>query len=392
MRIGIDATCWGNKRGFGRFTRELLEALLEIDKTNEYLFFIDNDTADSQAIPARVKKIVAQTEISPIKAASADGRRSLKDLWAMSREVLRHKVDVFFFPAVYSYFPIFNRTKILVTLHDVIADHHPEHIFSDSKSKLFWKLKQNVAIWQADLILTVSDYSRQQIVKYFKMPESRLRVINEAARPIFKVLPPNGATNDAVSRYQLKPGEKFLLYVGGISPHKNLSVLIDAFDRLQTNPNQTEVKLVLVGDYKDDPFFSAYPALKEQVAALGLEKKVIFTGFISDEDLTYLYNAATLLVFPSLEEGFGLPAIEAMACGTPVAASDCGSLPEVLGAAGRFFNPRDAENMSETIQQILGDDTIRNLMKESGLKRAEEFLWKKAAEDTLAIFQELVKR
>jgi len=392
MRIGIDATCWGNKRGFGRFTRELLEALLEIDKTNEYLFFIDNDTSDSQAIPARVKKIVAQTETSPIKAASADGRRSLKDLWAMSREVLRHKVDVFFFPAVYSYFPIFNRTKILVTLHDVIADHHPEHIFSDSKSKLFWKLKQNVAIRQADLILTVSDYSKQQIVKYFKMPESRLRVINEAARPIFKVLPPNAATDDAVRRYQLKPDEKFLLYVGGISPHKNLSVLIDAFDRLQTNPKHTEVKLVLVGDYKDDPFFSAYPALKKQVTALGFEEKVIFTGFISDEDLTYLYNAATLLVFPSLEEGFGLPAMEAMACGTPVAASDCGSLPEVLGAAGRFFNPRDAENMSETIQQILGDDAMKNSMKESGLKRAEEFLWKKAAEDTLAIFQELVKR
>ena len=392
MRIGIDATCWGNKRGFGRFTRELLEALLEIDKTNEYLFFIDNDTADSQAIPARVKKIVAQTETSPIKAASADGRRSLKDLWAMSREVLRHKVDVFFFPAVYSYFPIFNRTKILVTLHDVIADHHPEHIFPDSKSKFFWKLKQNVAIRQADLILTVSDYSKQQITEYFKLPASRLRVINEAARPIFRVLPPNGATDDAVRRYQLKPSEKFLLYVGGISPHKNLSVLIDAFDRLQTNPNHTEVKLVLVGDYKDDPFFSAYPALKTQVAELGLEDKVIFTGFISDEDLTYLYNAATLLVFPSLEEGFGLPAIEAMACGTPVAASDCGSLPEVLGAAGRFFNPRDAENMSETIQQILGDDAMKNSMKESGLKRAEEFLWKKAAEDALAIFQELAKR
>ncbi|MDQ3041320.1 MAG: glycosyltransferase family 4 protein [Acidobacteriota bacterium] len=391
MRIGVDATCWGNKRGFGRFTRELLEALLEIDKTNEYLFF-DGDTADSETIPARVKKIVAQTEISPIKAASADSRRSLKDLWAMSRAVLRHRIDVFFFPAVYSYFPVFNRTKIVVTLHDVIADHHPEHIFPDSKSKFFWKLKQNIAIRQADLILTVSDYSKEQIIKYFKLPESRLRVINEAARPAFKVLPPDGAANDAIRRYQLKQGEKFLLYVGGISPHKNLSVLIDAFNCLRANPKQAEVKLVLVGDYKDDPFFSAYPALKKQVAALGLEDKIIFTGFISDEDLTYLYNAATLLVFPSLEEGFGLPAIEAMACGTPVAASNCGSLPEVIGAAGRFFNPRSAENMSETIQQILGDDAMRSSMKESGLRRSEQFLWKKAAEDTLDIFHELAKQ
>ncbi|MEP6902063.1 MAG: glycosyltransferase family 1 protein, partial [Actinomycetota bacterium] len=311
MRIGIDATCWGNKRGFGRFTRELLEALLEVDTTNEYLFFIDGNTEDREAIPPRVKKIVARTDISPLKAASAESRRSLKDLWAMSREVLRHQTDVFFFPASYSYFPVFNRTKIIVTLHDVIAEHHPELIFPNAKSRFFWKLKQTAAIRQASLIATVSEYSKKQIVEYFKLPESRLRVISEAARPIFKVMPSNGATSEVLARYKLKSGGKFLLYVGGISPHKNLSALIDAFAAIAKI--QPELKLVLVGDYTDDPFFSAYPALEKQVAKLGLENKVVFTGFIPDEDLVYLYNAAELLVFPSLEEGFGLPAIEAMA-------------------------------------------------------------------------------
>ncbi len=166
--------------------------------------------------------------------------------------------------------------------------------------------------------------------------------------------------------------------------------MIDAFE--QTAQNQLKLKLVLVGDYKDDPFFSAYPALKKQIAELGLDDKVIFTGFVADEDLAYLYNAATLLAFPSLEEGFGLPAMEAMACGTPVAASNCGSLPEVLGAAGRFFDPRDSQNMAWVIEQILADAALRKQMSRDGLRRAENFLWKKAARETLAIFDELVEK
>jgi len=389
MKIGVDASCRRNKRGFGRFTNELLDALLEVDKTNEYLFFVDGDKSDD-ALSARVKTIAAATEFSPVEAASANGRRSIKDLWAMSREVLQHKMDVFFFPAVYSYFPIFNRTKIVVTIHDLIADHHPELIFSNAKSKFFWKAKQNAAIRQANLIATVSEYSKRQIVEYFRLPESRLRIISEAARPVFKVLPRTSEMCETLARYGLQPEEKFLLYVGGISPHKNLATLIDAFE--QTAKNQLNLKLVLVGDYKDDPFFSAFPALKKQVAELGLENRVVFTGFIEDEDLVYLYNAATLLAFPSLEEGFGLPAMEAMACGTPVAASNCGSLPEVLGAAGRFFDPRDSQNMTSVIEQILADAALRRQMSEDGLRRAENFLWKKAARETLAIFDELVEK
>lgn len=389
MKIGVDATCWGNKRGFGRFTRELLENLLEIDKNNEYLFFIDGDTADSKTIPTQVETIVVETEASPIKAASADGRRSLKDIWAMSREVLRHKIDVFFFPAVYSYFPILNRTKIIVTIHDVIADNNPELIFPNSRAKFFWKLKQNAAVRQSDLILTVSDYSKQQISQYFNLQTSRMRVINEGARSIFKVLPKNGAMQNALSRFDLKYGDKFLLYVGGISPHKNLSILIDAYKKVCSNSGNSDLKLVLVGDYKDDPFFSAYPSLKKQVIELDLEDKVIFTGFISDEDLALFYNAATLLVFPSLEEGFGLPAVEAMSCGTPVAASNCSSLPEVIGEAGRFFDPRDEQNIADVINQILSDSLLLNEMKDSSLKRSKNFAWRKAAEDTLTIFEEI---
>ena len=392
MKIGVDATCWGNKRGFGRFTRELLEAVLANDSENKYLFFLDEETPESEQIPPNAEKVFAATKIAQMKAASASGSRSLKDLWAMSCQVMRHDLDLFFFPAVYSYFPIFNRTKIIVTLHDVIADHHPSLIFPDSQAKLFWKLKQNAAIRQAHLILTVSEYSKEQIIKYFKLPASRVRVITEAARPVFKVLPPDAKTAEILNRYKIKPEQKFLLYVGGISPHKNLKTLIDAFDQIVSDGKFADLKLILVGDYKDDPFFSAYPDLKKQTAALNLTDKVVFTGFVEDSDLAYLYNTAYLLVFPSLEEGFGLPAIEAMSCATPVAASNCSSLPEVLGAAGRFFDPLNRDEMARTITEILDDGQLRDEMSRTGLARSQQFSWKKAAHTLCAIFEELGTR
>ena len=187
--------------------------------------------------------------------------------------------------------------------------------------------------------------------------------------------------NEALQRHHLKTDEKFLLYVGGISPHKNLNTLIDALNRLD------DIKLILVGDYKDDPFFSAYPALKKQVEELGLTDKITFAGFVEDVDLAYLYNAATLVVLPSLEEGFGLPAVEAMACGTPVAASNRGSLPEVLGNAGVFFEPLDVDDMTAVLKEILSDDVRRAEMKQIGLDRSKDFMWKKAANELLAIFK-----
>lgn len=390
MKIGVDASCWGNKRGFGRFTRELLEALMLVDKENDYLFFIDSETAGTDDIPERVQLISPKTSQSQVEAASADGSRSIKDIWAMSREVYRHNVDVFFFPAVYSYFPILNRTKVLLTLHDVIADHHPSLIFPNAKSKYFWKLKQRVAIKQADMVATVSEYSKKEIVKYFSLPESKIRLISEAARPVFKVLPTNNGFVTTLEKHGLRNGERFLLYVGGISPHKNLNTLIDAFKQI-ADSGDDKLKLVLVGDYKDDPFFSAYPDLKAKVSKFGLEDRVIFTGFIPDEDLAYLYNAATLLVFPSLEEGFGLPAIEAMSCGTPVAASKTGSLPEVLGSVGRYFDPLKADEMAAVIRNVLNDESARQQMKADGIERSQNFRWKRAAEDTLKIFRELAR-
>jgi glycosyltransferase involved in cell wall biosynthesis len=274
----------------------------------------------------------------------------------------------------------------------VIADHHSDLIFPDVRSKFYWKLKQQAAIRQADLIATVSEYSKQEIVQYFKIPESRIRIISEAARPVFKVLSTNNGYVSTLAKYGLQPDMRFLLYVGGISPHKNLNTLIDAFKKMVEDGKAGDLKLVLVGDYADDPFFSAYPKLRKQVQGSGLADRILFTGFVPDGDLAYLYNAAALLVFPSLEEGFGLPAIEAMACGTAVAASSTSSLPEVIGSAGAYFDPRNVANMCDVIIGVLSDEPQRQRMKASGLERSRHFGWKRAAEETLAIFTELAAK
>jgi glycosyltransferase involved in cell wall biosynthesis len=390
MRIGVDACCWSNKRGFGRFTRELLMALIKIDPENEYCLFVDKDTASANVFPEGANVVVVHTRVSPTKAASSSGRRSFRDLWAMTREVWKHDLDLFFFPAVYSYFPILNRLKIVVAFHDMTTERYPRKIFPNKKLMLFWKLKQYLAIRQAHLIIAVSQYSKEEIIKFCRVSESQVNVVSEAANEVFKVLPHDKNILNILHRYGINPADRFLLYVGGISPHKNIKMLIKVYDELIKSYQLPDLKLVLVGDYKSDSFYSDYPVLQQMVNEFQLDGKVIFTGYIEDIDLACLYNAATLLVFPSLQEGFGLPAVEAMACGTPVVASKTGSLPEILDDAGRFFDPLNPQEMLEVLIKTLLDDQSRKRMRCLGLKRAKLFSWDRAAEDLLSIFTNVV--
>lgn len=390
MRIGVDACCWSNQRGYGRFTRELLSALIEIDKKNEYVFFIDQQSVSQGGYPNGVEVMVAPTKVSPTEAASASGRRSIADLWALSRLTYRQKLDLFFFPTVYSYFPILNSAKVVLTIHDMIADHHPERVFPNKKLLFFWKMKQNLAVRQAHTIMTVSDYSKNQIMEFFNLSEERVQTITEGPSSVFKPIPVDQQMDQTLERYLLNASQPFLLYVGGISPHKNLRVLIEAFYQLKKDSSFSGMKLILVGDYQGDSFYSEYPVLTECVKRLHLQDEVVFTGFVEDQDLVSLYNAASALVFPSLEEGFGLPAIEAMACGTPVISSDRGSLPEVLGEAGRFFDPTCVDSLFTVLRDVLQDSRIRDDMRHRGLVRAKQFTWEVGAQKTLSIFNGLV--
>ncbi|MEC4888438.1 MAG: glycosyltransferase family 1 protein [Nitrospira sp.] len=390
VRIGVDACCWSNRRGFGRFTRELLTALVAADREREYIFFVDGDTARASEFPPGVRLVVASTDVSPTVAAAASGNRSLKDLWALTRVVSQEPLDLFFFPAVYSYFPILNRCKVIVTIHDMIADHHPERVFPNRKSLLFWKLKQKIALWQSDRILTVSHHAKLQIVDYCRIPAALVETTTEGPNDAFVRLPSLDGAATILRTYGLQSDEPFLIYVGGISPHKNLGVLVEAFHQLLADARFTQHKLVLVGDYKGDVFFSHYAALQAKIDQLDLADRVLFTGYVPDSELVVLYNLAQALVLPSLEEGFGLPAVEAMACGTPVIASDRGSLPEVVGEAGVFFDPGRPDQLLAHLRDVLGSDSARDRMSRAGLERSKLFTWELAAQSTRALFDRVL--
>jgi glycosyltransferase involved in cell wall biosynthesis len=391
MRIGIDGCCWSNRRGFGRFTRELVSSLVAIEAGHEYILFVDQQTAHNCKFPAEASIVTAATRVAPTLAASANGRRSLRDLWTLTRSVLNRQIDVFFFPAVYSFYPILGSTKVVVTIHDLIADRFPELVFASRRQKVFWKLKQNLALRQADALLTVSEYSKQQIVDYFHLESSRVSVIGEAPSPVFHQRPPDGVDAGVLSKYSLSGSDRFFLYVGGISPHKNLKTLVQGFGEIVREAATSDVKLVLVGDYEGDPFHSDYDALSSEIARLGLGERVQFTGFVIDEELASLYAAAQALVLPSFDEGFGLPAVEAMACGLPVLASERGSLPEVLAGAGRYFDPLKPEALAAELRRLLSDKSIREQMKSAGLERIGLFTWERAARDTLTLLEATVR-
>jgi glycosyltransferase involved in cell wall biosynthesis len=395
MKIGIDASCWLNKRGPGRYTRELVRALLDLDQENHYRLFIDAKTArqcDDLPESKRASRFVIETSEAAVYAASASGHRALHDLWTMGQAVrqLGHDLDLFYFPSIYSFFPLWNRSKIVVTIHDMIPKHHPKLMFPHWHNEFLWKLKVHLAVWQSDLIVTGSETARRDILSAFRIGKESVKVVPNAVSNAFHPLRDRSQISQVLAKYGLGSSDRFILYVGGLSPHKNLSTVIDAYASLIERNNVQDVKLVFVGDFIKDSFYSNYPSLLSTVEKLGFSKKVIFTGWISDTELLHFYNAARLLILSSFDEGFGLPVIEAMACGTPIVASRAGALPEVIGDAGRFFNPAAPEELTARFYELLENEPLRLEMRRRGLCRAQGFSWEHAARSALTLFERLV--
>ena len=387
MHIGIDACCWSNQRGFGRFTRELVPRMLEQFPAHDFTLVADRWTAKEAVFPRRARLEVVNTDAQPTRAASADGARTPRDVWRLARAASRLASDVFFFPAVYSFYPMLRRVPTIVTFHDATAERYPGLIFRSRRSRLFWDLKTWLARKQADRLVAVSASAKNQIAAAFQYPASSIRVVSEAPSECFQPLDRAGPEVAHVRhRYGLPSEEPLILYVGGISPHKNLDGLLHAFSLLH---KEKVCHLVLVGDHANDSFYGCYPSLLALRDRLGLEPYVTFTGFVPDEHLVALHSSATLLVLPSLNEGFGLPAVEAMACELPVAASDRGSLPEVLDTAGLYFDPLDREQMAGVMSRLLSDSDLRAELSSRGRERAREFSWNAAARDAVAVIEEL---
>jgi glycosyltransferase involved in cell wall biosynthesis len=390
MRIGVDATSTQNSRGYGRHARALLNALIRLDTKNDYTLLMDANWA-SGTLPPGAEVRWVQTEVPAATAASANSRRSIFDLVRMSRAMSDWSFDLVLFPTIYTYVPVFSPAKKVVIIHDVIAETYPQLTLPSLPAKLFWRSKVAVGRWQADAIATVSNFSREGIVNHFKIDPERVFVIDEASDPIFRVLPDPKPT-PRLSALDLARDGRLVVYVGGFSPHKNLEALVFAFAKLAAQSSFSDLRLVLVGEDKKEVFHSYSRTIKRRVEALGIGDRVIFTGYLPDEELVVLLNLATVLALPSLIEGFGLPAVEAAACGCPVIATNASPLPELLGEGGIFIDPTEQEELETALNLVVESTSLRDQMRKAGLAAAGRLTWESAARQMLNLMQQVVTR
>lgn len=360
MRLGIDARLI-NETGVGRYIRNLIQELAEIDKVNSYVVFVRDDSwvPPNERWERRIVDVpwhsIAEQIIMP---------------WAL----LRARLDLFHIP--YFNIPILYPGKMIVTIHDLTILHFDTGKASTLPLPLYtlrrlgYYIALAVGLRRAVKVIAVSNATKQEIINHFQIRSDKIVVTYEGV-------------DEEVSgiKYQVSSKKKlindpYFLYVGNAYPHKNLELLIKAF-QLTTDNSPLTTKLVLVG--KDDFF---YQRIKTFVHSLNLDERIIFFGEANDEQLANLYTHATALVFPSLMEGFGLPAIEALALGCPVICSDIPSLHEILGSSATYVDPRNPEAFATCLR-----DATRNYFNREVHKKVTSlpprYSWRRMAMQTL---------
>jgi glycosyltransferase involved in cell wall biosynthesis len=286
---------------------------------------------------------------------------SLVDPLWLSYQILTRRPSVFFSPGFNP--PALSTTPIVITIHDLAHIRVPA--FATRSRRLYYELLVKPASNRAYRVVTVSEYSRREILKWTGLPEGSVVNVGNGVDPMFQ---PHGPRHE--------PGFPYILYVGAIRPHKNLSRLLSAFERI----NCPDLHLILTGDKS--------PEIAAQVSGRKIESKVHFLGCVKDEDLPALYRGAICLILPSLIEGFGLPPVEAMACGTPVIVSHTTALPEVVGDAGLLVDPFEIDDIAAGMRRMLDDPDLREYFREAGLQRARLFCWDCVAQKVQRVVEE----
>jgi glycosyltransferase involved in cell wall biosynthesis len=268
------------------------------------------------------------------------------------------------------------KSKKIVTVYDLVPFIYPKLHPNQTlwSYRLFFKKILN----KSDMIITISQNSKKDLMRLFKINENKIKVIQLAVSEEFRILD----DEQKKSAKQNNPLGKFILFVGTLEPRKNIPGLLRAFYQLKKKG--FEHKLVIVGK-KGWKYEDIFRTIKK----LNLKKEVIFLGYVPQEEIINLYNAADLFVFPSLYEGFGLPPLEAMACGCPVVVSNTSSMPEVCGNAALYVNPYNVPEIAQAMERVLTDTKLKKDMIKKGLKQAKKFSWEKNARETLEVYEEL---
>jgi glycosyltransferase involved in cell wall biosynthesis len=385
MKIGISGIFLKYpSSGLGQLLIHLVKALDEVDHTNEYLLL------GAQSTPW---KNVAGTRFS-IRSAAVSGYAARKEnveqiLWEQltgPKAARRADVDLFHIP--YYAPPLHPRCPTVITVADSIMLRSPLYRESiPARRKLYLDLIAR-AVRKASLIITLSQHAKQDIVDTLQLPPDQIRVIYPAVGEELLPITDQAVLADVRTRYHL--GKRYILYLGGLDQRKNVLQVVRAFAALYKQNNDPQLQLFIAGD-PDRQSGPLYPDPRPIVAQLGIESQVVY-GFVKEEDKAAIYSGATLFVFPSLYEGFGLPPLEAMSCGTPVICSNCTSLPEVVGDAAISLDPTDTAAWIAAIQRVLEDNALHADLRARGLRQAAQFSWHKTAVETIEVYQEAAER
>jgi glycosyltransferase involved in cell wall biosynthesis len=372
MHIAIDVRMGHTRVGMGVYVRGIVSNLGKIDKENEY-FIILNKGGKDNFVPLQdnFHKIFTNITYSDYLK---------RDLWEqvyLPNLLNENRIDIYH-GTNYS-LPLFAKTKMVLTIFDMISFLSSKWYKSISRYRVQKLL--NLSAKRADKIITGSENSKKDIVNILGIPEEKIKVIYIGVDEEYKIINDQSKLNFVKAKYSIS--KKFILHVGSMNPRKNIPRLIEAYGKL---PMQLlkEYRLVLVGEkgWRSNEILA-------KIEQLGLKNSVIFTGLVEDDDLPLLMNEASLLAFPSLYEGFGIPPLEAMACGVPVVASNASSIPEVVGDAALLFDPYNVEEMTALICEVLTDEELRDDLVKRGFEHMKHFSWEKAAQETLAVYNEI---
>jgi glycosyltransferase involved in cell wall biosynthesis len=384
MRIGIDARFLTHPQhgGFKTYTECLIAALAQVDTENEYILYLDRSRDWQTKLPDQ-RNFTSRVVPGLFPFIGLPWREQV----SLSRCAARDRLDLLHSPCLTA--PLYLTCPSVVTIHDMIW-YFPERYATKPQPpgrrmmELYYRLVPRYAAFHASSIVTVSQASKQEIVQDLHLSADRVFVTYEAARRIYQPVRDEERIRAIRSKHNLN--DKFILAIGSADPRKNISTLVNAFG-IMPDALRAEFKLVVVWTH---PFLT--PSLALRIKELGLENQVRFLQSVSDEDLVLLYNVSSLFVFPSLYEGFGLPLLEAMACGTPVVAADNSSIPEIAGDAALLFEAHDAQAIADTMTRVLTNDALRLGLAQKGLGRAEAMTWDKCARQTVDVYRQALRQ
>lgn len=377
MKIGIDARLLNYRRGIGTFVYHLITELSISSKLNQYLLYVD-DRSSISSIPAddRFTYRILRPVLYPIW-----------EQFSLPRAALHDQIDVLHCPANTAPLNLSSKVKLVLTIHDVMYMMPTSMLplspsFYQRLGRLYRRVVTPRVVQHAAIITTVSEQSRRDIFSYLGPQSVRIDVTREAASPKFCPLTDSKLLDKVRKQYQLQ--DKIILALGGIDPRKNTLRIIEAFAAF-LHAGMSGYKLVIVGLPK-----TAHSNFRLAASNLGIDSNVIITNFVPEEDLVALYNLAETFLYPSLYEGFGLPVLEAMACGTPVITSAVGSIPEVAGNAALMINPTSVESIAQGIKDVVTNAEMKILLREKGLAQAKRFSWQQMTQQMLSIYERVI--